>query len=167
MDIGELIWILIVVYVLYRLFFQPSKPGQKNRYEVPSEPSQEEDRSSTRTRDEILDELRTIFGDESTTKKPEAKPTPARRAKTREESADAGQSGYASYTGTDFIDTRGQMSEADRALENVTFESRSLMDEKSSRGPSFSYLFEPSEIRKGIIISEILGKPKSRRRQNI
>jgi hypothetical protein len=153
------------VYVLYRLFFQQSKPRQQNRYEVPSEPSQEEDRSSIRTRDEILDELRTIFGDESTTKKPE--PTPSPRAKTREESADAGQSRYASYTGTDYINTRGQMSEADRALENVTFESRSLMEEQGSRGPSFSYLFEPNEIRKGIIISEILGKPKSRRKHNI
>ncbi len=170
MDIFELIWIFIVIYILYRLFFAPSKPRQQDRYDVPSEPPYEEE-ATTRTRDDILDEMRTIFGEQSTTRKPEPKPAsrpqPQRRTTTRDRSSSPGESKYSSYTGTDFIDPRGEKSEADKALEDVTFESRGLEEQRKSEKHSFQYLFEHNEIRKGIIISEILAKPKSRRRQNI
>lgn len=170
MDIGEIIWIFVVMYFLYRLFFAPSKPRQQDRYDVPSEPSYEED-ESTRTRDDILDEMRTIFGEESTTEKPEPEPSPRSRPSeqpaNRDRSPAPGESKYSSYTGTNFIDTRGEKSEADIALEDVTFESRALMEQRKSKRHSLQYLFEYEELRKGIIISEILSKPKSQRRQNI
>lgn len=168
MDIAELIWIFIIMYVLYRLLFAPAKPRQQQRYDVPSEPSYEEEDTATKSRDDILDEMRTIFGEESTTRKPQRKPThspqqPAERGQT----VDSHGSKYASYTGADFIDTRDHRSEADKALKDVSLKSPSLRDQKSPKKHSFHYLFEHSEIRKGIIISEILGKPKSRKRRNV
>jgi hypothetical protein len=169
MDIGELIWIFVVIFFLYRLFFAPSKPRREDRYDVPSEPSYEESESSTKTRDDILEEMRTIFGGESTTEKPKPSPAPKQTTPTpaREQSARSSESKYASYSGTNFIDARGQMSEADEALKDVEFRSRSLEEKSTSKQHSFDYLFDQNEIRKGIIISEILAKPKSMRKRNI
>ncbi|GEM_PF-1848991 len=173
MDIFELIWIFIVVYFLYRLFFAPSKPRQEHDYDVPSEPHYEEEESSTKTRDDILDEMRTIFGEESTTKKPpQQSPQKTReqrphRPQPRQPAEETGESRFSSYTGTDFLDTRGQRSDADKALEDVTLESRALQEERLGKKNMFKFLFDQNEIRKGIIVSEVLGKPKSRKRHNI
>ena len=171
MDIGELIWIFVIIFFLYRLFFAPSKPQQEDRYESPSEPEYEEEKSSTKTRDDILDEMRTIFGEKSTTQKPEPKPTPppqrTQRTTSPREPVQSGESKYSSYTGTDFVDPRGKMSDADEALKDVVLTSRSMQDEIDAKRHSFEYLFEYNELRKGIIISEILNKPKSMRRHNI
>lgn len=170
MDILEFIWIFIVVYFLYRLFFAPSKPPQEHEYEVPSEPQYDEKESSTESRDDILDEMRTIFGEESTTRqkptsrKPERKPERSQPQQTAEQ---PWESIYSSYMGTDFKDTTGKVSDADKALEGVTLESRALKDQRLGRKYAFNFLFDQREIRKGIIVSEVLGKPKSRKRHNI
>jgi len=172
MEIFELIWIFIVVYFLYRLFFSPGKPPKEYEYDVPSEPSYDDSETSTETRDDILDEMRTIFGEESTTRTPKPAPKKSEPVAQRSEqgaaqSGESPRSKYASYTGTDFIDSKGGMSEADRALEGVTLESRALQDKRTAQGDAFQFLFDQNEIRKGIIVSQVLGKPKSRKRHNI
>lgn len=171
MDIAELIWIFVIIFFLYRLFFAPAKQREQNRYDVPSEPQYEEEKSSTQTRDDILEEMRTIFGDTSTTRKTEPKspprPQPAQRGDTREQFQAMRDSKYGSYMGTDFIDTRRQKSEADEALKGVHFRSPALSDRKKAEKHSFTFLYQHNELKKGIIISEILGKPKSRRRYNV
>lgn len=171
MEIGELIWIFAIIFFLYRLFFAPAKQREQNRYDVPSESQYEEEKSSTQTRDDILEEMRTIFGDTSTTRKTEQKspsrPQPTQRGHTREEFQAMRESKYGSYMGTDFINTRRQKSEADEALKDVQFLSPALSDRKNSKKPSFTFLYQHNELKKGIIISEILGKPKSRRRYNV
>ncbi len=163
MDIAELIWIFIIMYVLYRLLFAPAKPKQQQRYDVPSEPSYEEEETATQTRGDILDEMRTIFGEKTTTKKtePHSSTSPPRQPEAQQKSK------YDAYTGADFVDSRKIGAEAEKALKDVTLESRALKDERESRKDAFDFLYQPGEIRKGIIISQVLGKPKSRKRHNI
>lgn len=170
MDIAELIWIAVVIFFLYRLFFAPAKPNRDIRYDVPSEPSYDQDETSTSARDDILEEMRTIFGEESTTtKKPELPRQPQRVRKQHqpEQSSDYGESKYARYSGTDFIDPSSETSDVDEALENVNLRSPSAIERNRGKSESFKFLFDQDQIRRGIIISEILAKPKSRRRQNI
>jgi hypothetical protein len=171
MDIAELIWIFVIIFFLYRMFFAPAKQREQNRYDVPAEPPYEEEKSTTRTRDDILDEMRTIFGDTSTTRKtkptPPPRPRPTQRSDTRQEFQAMRESRYGSYMGTDFIDSSRHMSEADQALKDVHFQSPGLIDRGKSKKPSFNFLYQHNELKKGIIISEILGKPKSLRRYNV
>lgn len=167
MNIWELIWIFIVMYFLYRLFFAPSKPRGEHRYEVPPEPVETE-RETTRTRDEILEEMRTIFGEESTTRKPQEKPPQRQRTErpTYKPPPPPPPSKYDRFTGTDFK-TTAEGTDADLALKDVLLESPGLRDKRTADRSAFEFLMNLDEIRKGVIVSEVLGKPKSRRRRNI
>jgi hypothetical protein len=154
-SIFEIIWVFVIIYFLYRTFFAPARRTQQQqgqRQETSTSTDREE--QSTRTKDEILDELRTIFG---TPQKP-VPPKPQKRPQPEMRQAPAKKDKYASFTGTDFIDTSamGVLENWDEPL----LESPGLA-QKAEGGKSFDFLYNFDDIRQGIIISEVLGKPKS------
>jgi hypothetical protein len=175
MDIFELIWLLVIVYFVFRFLFGRAKPQHGNEYEAPDADDAGSD-APTATRDDILEEMRTIFGGSSTSGgyepeyRPPAQPAPPRQKRVPEPSSHRSDSNkYASYTGTDFIDTAaGAGSDADEALRGVRLESPGLRSgEKPDGGKSFSFLHNTGELRRGIILSEILGKPRAKKRHII
>jgi hypothetical protein len=155
--IFEIIWIVLIVYFLYRTFFAGArKTQQQQREEQPPSQYTETGSQKTRTRDEILDELRNIFGEPQ-------KPSPSpRQPRTQPEniSSPPVQDKYSSFSGTDFIDTT--VSDVTDQWNGPQLESPGLT-QTAHDGKSFDFLFNIDDIRQGIIISEVLGSPKSRR----
>jgi hypothetical protein len=158
-SIFEIIWVFVIIYFLYRTFFAPARRSQQQQGQrQDTAPGTDRGDQSTRTKDEILDELRNIFG---APQKP-APPKPQTRPLPKKQQVHTKKDKYASFTGTDFIDTSGMGVLDD--WDEPRLESPGLA-QKADEGKSFDFLYNFDDIRQGIIISEVLGKPKSRIRR--
>ncbi len=157
----EIIWLLLIVFFLFRTFFSQARKSREQRRPAETEANDSAETDTlTKTRDEILEEFKNIFGPPE---KPELPTRPRRRPDPLPAEGTAAPQKtpkkYESYSGTDFIDTIAEspdLSEIDR----LEVRSPSLLSKNEPSG-KFDFLYGLEDIRRGIIISEILGKPKA------